>query len=113
MITNMDISREQIVRTVLQIIVFIRNQHLIPLRGTNYEEFHRQIYDQFTDFANRFPSLFRLILEDPDNFQLDRLKQMLNQREQVRNGSLTPEAASIKVGQEYFDEFVKDRVPST
>jgi len=106
----MDIPPEQIVRTVVELIVYIHRERLDK---RNYESYHQQLYDRCPDFATRFPSLFRLVIDDPEHFPLDRLKQMLTQRESVRTGAMTPEAASIKVGQEYFDEFIAGSCPRT
>ena len=69
-----------------------------------------ELKEQFNDFSVRYPSLFNVIIDDPKNFDYSRLIHMLNLKNKVDSNETSYENASIKIGQEYYDEFVKTTV---
>lgn len=64
--------------------------------------------DEFADFAKEYPMLYEAACQP--NFDLERLKYMLNLKDSIDRGENSLEKASIEVGQKLFDIYVKDKV---
>ena len=58
----------------------------------------------------KYPTLFFSLIENPSTFPLYRLNEMLQLKEKIEKKEITNENASVRVGQQYYDEFVKDTV---
>ena len=65
---------------------------------------------KFTNFHQRYPTLFFSIIENPSSFPIYRLDEMLSLKEKIDNNKLNEQRASIHLGQKYYNEFVKDTV---
>ena len=76
----------------------------------NKIQYSKELRKQFEDFSIAYPSLFNIIIEDPFHFNMARLTHMLNLKKEVDNNKISYEVASSKLGQEYYDEFVKPTV---
>jgi hypothetical protein len=77
------------------------------LKNSNPEQFHQKLLEKYGAFKERFPSLFQMLLLDAEGFDERRLIQMLRLKERVSNNNISYQDASIQIGQQYFDEYVK------
>lgn len=63
------------------------------------------IKKEYSFFEERYPFLFEMILKkDIDN---ERLNYFLKMREEIINNKITQENASIKIGKEMYDAYMK------
>ena len=72
-----------------------------------YEQKLRQEFDQLDRF---YPSLFRMIIDDPINFDMIKLKRMLSMKDKVDNNEVSYDDANKKIGIEYYNKYVKKHV---
>jgi hypothetical protein len=70
-----------------------------------------EAFDEFNDFFVKYPSLAKTISEDPYNFDMSRLMDLLNLKNKVGNKELSYEDASVGLGYKYYDEYVKPTLP--
>ncbi len=68
--------------------------------------------DKFFNFFEKSPFLFNHICDDPYNFQMDKLKEMLNTKKKIEKKETTFEDASVKIGYQYYNEYVKPNISS-
>lgn len=86
----------------------MKRPELIQMKKDDPIEFKRFMLENFTQLRDKSLTLFEMVLDKGENFDLPRFAKMMNLRDQVfENKSTTYEEASKKLGQEYFDEFVK------
>lgn len=64
----------------------------------------------FHKLHEKFPSLFDMIVEQKEKFEVTKLIHMLGLHKQVDGGSITQHDASVKIGQKYYDEYVKPKI---
>jgi hypothetical protein len=60
---------------------------------------------KYPTFADRYPTLFEMATAP--NFDLQRFTYMLNMRDSVQQQSISQFDASVKVGQNLFDAYIK------
>ena len=65
---------------------------------------------EFTFMPQKYPTLFFSLIENPTTFPIYRLEEMLTLKKRIETEELTTENASVRVGQQYYDEFIKDTV---
>jgi hypothetical protein len=95
-----------------KILVYVKTlRRFVILNNTLKQEqpqvFQQRLHEKFGEFRERYPTLFQIIVDNPDNFEERRLIEMLRMRERVSQRNVSYENASIQIGQKYFDEFVK------
>ena len=103
-------DNEIILGYVKTIIKYIEDEDLDAIRDTDYMFYITTIKEKFNEFSVRYPALFNMIIENPKKFEYNRLIDMLNLKNSVDKNKTTYENASVKIGQEYYDEFVKKTV---
>ena len=92
------------------IIKFCSTENCINLKKNNYALYRTNLIEKFEDFFQKYPSLFNMIIDNPTTFEIEKLINMLNMKEKIDNNEITSESASVQVGQEYYDEYVKEKV---
>lgn len=94
------------------LIHFASDDKMQNLKQLSYQEYRLMIdnCDTFKDFSLDYPALFNMIIDDPKNFDLNRLKHMLGMKEKIDNNELSNDEATKEIGQKYYDEFVKNKV---
>ena len=95
---------------VKTIIKYITDENLYETKEIDYNFYIETIKTKFNDFSIRYPALFNMVVENPKNFEYDRLIYMLNLKNNIDKNITTHETASVRIGQEYYDEFVKKTV---
>jgi hypothetical protein len=61
--------------------------------------------EKYPDFAKEYPHLLEKLYEE--NFDLDTLRYMLNQKQKMDANKLTEHEASVRVGTALVDKYVK------
>lgn len=64
---------------------------------------------KYPEFADKYPVLFEMATK-PD-FDISRLRMMLNMRDAVTDNNISQYDASAKVGKVLYDAYVKDVIP--
>jgi hypothetical protein len=80
------------------------------MRRDNIDEYKQLCMREFTNFHQRYPTLFFSIIENPSAFPLYRLEEMLSLKKKIEKNEIDEERASVHLGNKYFKEFVKDTV---
>lgn len=79
-------------------------------RRQNMDGYKQTCMHRFSFMHQKYPTLFFSLIENPSTFPLYRLNEMLQLKEKVEKEEITNENASVRIGQQYYDEFVKDTV---
>ena len=80
------------------------------MRRDNIDGYKQLCMREFTNFHQRYPTLFFSIIENPSAFPLYRLEEMLTLKKKIETNEIDEERASVHLGNKYFKEFVKDTV---
>ena len=65
-----------------------------------------KLKNEFPKFAERYLMLFEMVIRDGD-FDWNSFNYMINMRNKIINNKMTSEEASKKVGQDWYDKYVK------
>lgn len=101
-----DIIKEN-VEKILEFCLLKENR---TLRRENMDAYKQKCMRQFTFMHQKYPTLFFSLIENPTTFPIYRLEEMLSLKKRIEIEELTTENASVRVGQQYYDEFIKDTV---
>lgn len=103
-------STTKLIKTIDQILDEAKKKS--DLSKSNQKLYRKHLTDKYLSFFEAYPHLFNAIIDDPEDFEKNkpRLYHMLNMKRQIEKGKITHEEASTKIGQEYYDEFVKPKV---
>ena len=101
-----DLIKEQ----VKVIIEFCLKRDNSIQRRDFIDEYKQICMRKFTDFHQKYPTLFFSIIENPSTFSLYRLDEMLSLKRKIEDNEITDDKASIELGQKYYNEFVKETV---
>jgi hypothetical protein len=101
-----DIIKEN-VEKILEFCLLKENR---TLRRENIDAYKQTCMREFTFMHQKYPTLFFSLIENPTTFPVYRLEEMLSLKKRIEAEELTTENASVRVGQQYYDEFVKDTV---
>jgi hypothetical protein len=103
-------TSDEIKSQVHEIIAHCIKRDNVIKRRDSIDLYKQECMIKFTNFHQRYPTLFFSIIENPSSFPLYRLDEMLNLKKKIDNKQLTEERVSIHLGQKYYNEFVKDTV---
>ena len=101
-----DIIKEN-VEKILEFCLLKENR---TLRRENIDAYKQKCMREFTFMHQKYPTLFFSLIENPTTFPIYRLEEMLSLKKRIETEELTTENASVRVGQQYYDEFIKDTV---
>ena len=93
-----------------QIITYCLKTENIKLRTENIDEYKQQCMRLFTDFHQKYPTLFFSMIENPSTFPMYRLNELLQLKRKIEENEINEEKAATYLGQKYYNEFVKDTV---
>ena len=97
-------------KNIEELIHFCVKRVNMILKNDNLDEYKRLMMIKFSHIHQKYPTLFFIVIENPTSFAISRLDEMLNLKKQIENEQTTNEQASVQLGQNYFDEFVKDQI---
>ena len=103
-------TSDQIKTQVIDIISFCLKKEQSKMRKENIDEYKQICMRLFTNFHQKYPTLFFSIIENPSSFPLYRLDEMLTLKRKIDNNEIKEEKVSVHLGQKYYNEFVKDTV---
>ena len=98
---------EQILESCKELLKYTKREYINELRLKNYNKYISKCNTKFESFFTRYPTLFYKIIDDPDNFNMDRLIEMLNLKKKIEKNETSHENASKNIGDSYYNEFVK------
>lgn len=101
-----DIIKENIEK-IMEFCLLKENR---TLRRENMDAYKQKCMREFTFMHQKYPTLFFSLIENPTTFPIYRLEEMLSLKKRIEIEELTTENASVRVGQQYYDEFIKDTV---
>jgi len=101
-----DIIKEN-VEKILEFCLLKENR---TLRRDNIDEYKQKCMREFSFMHQKYPTLFFSLIENPTTFPIYRLEEMLSLKKRIETDEITTENASVRVGQQYYDEFVKETV---
>ena len=101
-----DIIKEN-VEKIMEFCLLKENR---TLRRENMDAYKQKCMREFTFMHQKYPTLFFSLIENPTTFPVYRLEEMLSLKKRIEIEELTTENASVRVGQQYYDEFIKDTV---
>ena len=99
-------SNEDIIKNVYEIIKMKKNIAMRKLKVINRDKYMRTFIKKFETFHMSFPSIFNSIM-DEDNFEVSRLKEMLEMRKKIQDNKISNFDACVKISSKYTDEFIK------
>lgn len=100
-------SNETIKKNINNLIKFCKKKEMIELKNDNIDEYKQKIMQKFPIFHSTYPTLFFMIIEDPDKLDYCRLNELLEYKKKIEENRMTYDDASKELGQKYYDEFVK------
>jgi hypothetical protein len=103
-------SADIIKKQVDDILKFCLNKTNVIFRNKNMDEYKQVCMRQFTNFHQKYPTLFFSIIENPTTFPLYRFNEMIQLKKNIEFNNLSEKDASIQLGQKYYNEFVKETV---
>jgi hypothetical protein len=89
---------------IIEINNIIKRKKEISYKDEN-EKFEK-LKNEFPKFAERYLMLFEMVIRDGD-FDWNSFNYMINMRNKIINNKMTSEEASKKVGQDWYDKYVK------
>ena len=98
---------EKIISLVTELIDYYNKPEIKKALEEDKDECIRNTLDVHGDFFDKYPTLFHAISNNPFNFEMDRLKDMLALKNKVTNKEVSYKDASVGIGYKYYDEFVK------
>ncbi len=103
-------NSDEIKIQVNEIISFCIKKENSIIRRNNIDEYKQICMRVFTDFHQKYPTLFFHIIENPTTFPIYRLDEMLSLKRKIENEEIDEKKASIHLGNKYYNEFVKETV---
>lgn len=94
-------SKEYIINMILEVLDYTRNNSVSRIG----------VIEKFTEYYENYPALITKIIDDPHNFEMKRIIEMLNVREKVVKKDVSYDDASLYMGQRYYDEYIKGKTP--
>lgn len=114
---SLDVEKLDVIETadvikkqVNEIITFCIKKENSIMRRDNIDQYKQSCMIKFTNFHQKYPTLFFSIIENPSSFPLYRLDEMLSLKKKIDENEINEQKASVHLGQKYYNEFVKDTV---
>ena len=100
------VTNKDILKNVSEMISMKKSKDMKKLKITDEVEYTKTFTQRFLNFNMSFPAIYHKVMDD-DNFEIDRLKEMLKMRKEVENNNISTFDASVKISTKYTDEFIK------
>ena len=100
-------SNEKILSLVKGLITYYNKPEIKKAMEENKEECIKKTLEVHGDFFDKYPTLFHMVSNNPYNFEMNRLVEMLNLKTKVTNKEVSYKDASVGLGYKYYDEYVK------
>jgi hypothetical protein len=100
-------SADLIRKNTNRLLKFCLKEENCKLRAENMDEYKQLAMRSYPNFHSNYPTLFFMIVENPQNFDKERFNNMLDSKLKIEKNETTLEEESKKIGEKYYDEFVK------
>ena len=104
------LSDDMLIKTIESLIDYATSKDMQIIYKMNNVQYHKNLTNKYQEFSLTYPGLFNTIVDNPKDFDMKRLKDMLAMKNKIKQKELTYEEASTKIGQQYYDEFAKPLV---
>ena len=94
-----------VVDTLTQIFMVISTDKMIELKKNNVEQYEQELHDQFTDFSEKYYSLFSVIL-DGELDSMTHLVMMIKTLCMVKSGQITMDTAFAHIREELSNQYI-------
>jgi hypothetical protein len=94
-------TNEELVNTINDIL---KRKNEISYKDDN-DKFEK-LKTEFPKFSERYLMLFEMVIRDGE-FDWNSFNYMINMRNKIINNNMTADEASKKVGQDWYDKYVK------
>jgi len=101
---------EKIFKWVGAIIAYATTPDMVELRKKNAGLFRGTVIEKFIPFMEKYPGIFNKLLDDPENFEMDRFESMLKKMHRIENGQTDYETENLRVGKSYYQEFLEPQL---
>ena len=100
-------GKEWIKNYINMVIEEVRN---IPKETRETVPFRIRMTMKHKTFSEKFPSLLMMVVEQADDFDHERLDQMLDLLDSVQHGNRDIDTVDRELGQEYYDRYVSPHI---
>jgi hypothetical protein len=98
------LTNEELIQTIKDIL---KRKKELTYKDDN-DKFEK-LKTEFPSFAERYLMLFEMVIRDGE-FDWNSFNYMINMRNKIINDNMTSEEASAKVGQDWYDIHVKNKI---
>ena len=109
--TNLTKS-EVILVNVKKLLSYYEEPLIKEKMKTDSQKCVQDAFEKFNDFFLNYPTLAKMISENPYNFDMNRLLEMLQLKDRVSEKKISYQDASTGLGFKYYDEYVKPNISS-
>ena len=85
-------------------------QEMKVLKKVNEKKYMEYLVNRYSELHVNYPALFNLLALDGENFDMNKLKHMLREKDRVEKNEISLQTASEKLGKEYFNEYCGSKV---
>ena len=96
------LSPQEIFSTVQKIHQEVKESKVSP------DETKKVVQEKYREFSLNYPAIF--IMAADGNLDIDRFKSMVNMADRVKNNEISQHDASVKVGEQLVDDYVKPKI---
>jgi hypothetical protein len=83
---------------------------VVPKEEREKVGFHQAMATKHQTFFSRYPHLLTMVCDDGENFDINRLREMLGQVDEIKSGNKDLNEANTEMGQKYFDKYVSPHI---
>ncbi len=103
---------EKIYKWAKAIIDYATSPEMVELHKQNPGLYRGNVTEKFLPFMEKYPGIFNKILDDPKEFELQRLQAMLKKMHRIETGQTDYETENLRVGKAYYQEFLEPQLKS-
>lgn len=85
-------------------------QEMKVLKKVNEKKYMEYLVNRYNDLHVNYPALFNLLALDGEKFDMNKLKQMLREKDRVEKNEVSLQSASEQLGKQYFNEYCNNKV---
>lgn len=101
-----ELTNKEILENVTSMMKLKKQTSIKKLKITNINEYRKKFMNEYLQLHLNYPTIYNMVLES-DDFELNRLKEMLEMRQRVQDSKITNFDASVQISQKYTNEFIK------
>lgn len=95
---------------VYQMLEYMKSEDAKQLKRADKEIYVSTLERKFSDFQDRYPKLFQMIMIEGENFDIQKFTWMLNLLDQRNEGKITPDVSDKKMVFRDFNKEIKSKV---